>query len=235
MKNAGKQIQNRNDFLVIIPAYNEEENIESTLRRVLAVVKEPGKIVVVDDCSTDGTVQIVKKFDLVLLKHSQNKGKGAAIKTGFDFAIRCKKPFVFTLDADAQHDPAFIPVFLKKGGEEQDIVIGTRKIRTHLMPLDRYASNQITSLVISLLGGARIKDSQCGYRFIKLDLLKKIHLKTDHFEMESELLLKYLLCGARISQVPVSTIYSGESSSIRRGLDTFRFILMIGKTILHGC
>lgn len=233
MENAGKQIQNRNDFLVIIPAYNAEEKIESTLQRVLSVVKEPGKIVVVDDGSTDGTVQIVKKFDTVLLQHSQNKGKGAALKTGFDFAIRREKQFVLTLDADTQHDPAFIPAFLQEGRGEADIVIGRREIKIGPMPADRYASNQISSLIISLLAKVRVKDSQCGYRFIKLDLLKKIHLRTDHFETESELLLKYLLRGAEIRQVRISTIYSGESSSIRRGVDTIRFMWMILKTILH--
>lgn len=219
-------------YLVIIPAFNAEKKIESTITGVINIIGDPKKIVVIDDCSEDRTSEITKKFNVVLLKHSKNLGKGAALKTGFNYAIKKNTLQVLTLDADNQHDPVMIPFFFRELDlGKYDIVLGKRKINTKIMPVDRYFSNQITSLIISLFFKKRIQDSQCGYRLLNLNLLKEINLKTNNFETESEILIEYIKRGAKIKQITIPTIYSDENSSIKRTLDTFRFVKMFIKKI----
>ncbi len=215
------------DFLVIIPAYNAEKEIKKTLKQVLCIVNNPEKIIVVDDGSEDFTSQIVSEFDVVLLKHTKNRGKGAALKTGFEFADKKGTKWVLTIDSDNQHNPDKIPLFLHQLQKSPcDLLIGKRQIKTEIMPFDRYISNKITSILISFLCRTRIYDSQCGFRLINTELLKKHQLTTDRFETESELLIKYAKAGVKIGQVPISTIYSKENSKIARLADTYRFVKM---------
>ena len=215
------------DFLVIIPAFNAEKEIEGPLRQLVSIVKNPQKIVVVDDGSNDLTSQIADQYKVVLLKHAKNRGKGAALKTGFEFARKKRIKWIFTLDSDNQHNPKQIPVFLRKlHNNHFDLLIGKRKIQIDKMPFDRYLSNKITSLLLSIKCKIRIYDTQCGYRLINTDFLKKLKLKTDRFETESELLIKFSRAGAKIGQIPISTIYAKESSNIDRMTDTLRFLKM---------
>ncbi len=215
------------DFLVIIPAYNADKEIKKTLKQVLCIVKNPEKIIVIDDSSEDFTSQIVSEFDVVLLKHTKNRGKGAALKTGFEFANKKGIKWVLTIDSDNQHNPDKIPLFLQELQKSPcDLLIGKRQLKIKKMPFDRCMSNKITSLLISFLCRTRIYDSQCGFRLINTELLKKQKLTTNRFETESELLIKYSKAGAKIGQVPISTIYSTENSTIDKLGDTYRFVKM---------
>lgn len=219
-------------YLIIIPAFNAEKKIGSTISGVINIIEDPQKIVLIDDCSEDHTSEIAGKYGIVLLKHSQNLGKGAALKTGFNFALKQNINLVLTLDADNQHDPKMIPFFFREMElNNNGVILGKREINCKVMPFDRYLSNQTTSLLISLFFNNRIRDSQCGYRLIDLNLFKKIKLETSHFETESELLIEYLKHGASVKQIKIPTIYSDEKSSINRAFDTLRFIKMFVKKI----
>jgi glycosyltransferase involved in cell wall biosynthesis len=220
------------NFLVIIPAFNAEKEIEKTLNRVFSIIRDPRKIVLIDDGSEDATSSIAKKRGVVLLQHKENCGKGFALKTGFNYAIQHNIQWVFTLDADNQHDPTQIPIFLEKLQKNPvDLLIGKRRIQIKNMPFDRYLSNQLTSLMLSVVCGYRIHDSQCGFRLINLEFFKRIDLVSNRFETESELLIKYIKMGAKIVQVPIATIYAQEDSSIHRISDTYRFLKMFTRQI----
>ena len=228
-------LKNESDisYMILIPAFNVGTRIESTLSDIVDFFENKKKIVVIDDGSSDNTPDIVKKFGVVLLQHKTNLGKGAALKSGFKFAMSQNIEWALVLDADGQHNPAFIPKFVQTAEKSKnDLILGRRDLSTKLMPFDRYLSNQLTSIIISFCCRTRIRDSQCGYRMIKLDKMNRANLITNHFETESELLIRYSRLGAKIKQIPVSTVYIDKSSSIRRIIDFIRFLKMLLITMI---
>ncbi len=218
-------------YCAVIPAYNEAVHLAEVLRR-LKTQLIPENIVVVDDGSTDGTIAVAKNGGVTVVEHGLNLGKGRALRDGFEYAkgIRGLNA-VLTLDADGQHDPSEIVRFIErfeKTGE--DIIIGDRMSDTRKMPFIRKMTNKATSWVISMRAGCRIRDSQSGYRLISTSILRRIELVTEHFETESEILIKAARKGARIGSVPVSTIYAMEESRINPWRDTMRFIKLVIKS-----
>ncbi|HOK55838.1 MAG TPA: glycosyltransferase family 2 protein [bacterium] len=213
------------DILVIIPAYNEEKAIGKILKELKKYFKN---ILVIDDGSIDRTKEIVQKEKVLLISHITNKGKGEALKTGFKYAIEKNFPAVITMDGDGQHLPEetlkFVEEYRKK--TKIGILIGKRSIFSQSMPLIRRITNLSMSFLISILSFQWIPDTQCGFRLIKTDTLKKIKLYTSHFETESEILIKAGCKGIRIKSLPIKTIYRKEKSKIRPIRDTVRFFKM---------
>lgn len=219
-------------FVCVIPAYNAENTIIELLEKLEKFCPKED-IVVVDDGSTDGTRGKVESKGVKVISHDRNKGKGAALKTGFDYAIRNNYDAIITIDADLQHPPEFIPKFVESA-EYADLVIGKRNIRLTNTPIDRYISNKLTSMLLSLILMKNIPDSQCGFRLIKTDPLKNITLYSNKYELESEIIIKFVRNGYRVSFVDIPVIYKGERSSIRRVKDTIAFIRLILKEGLRG-
>ncbi len=219
--------------MILIPAYQAGAHLSDVLKGVLAVFPHPQQVVVIDDGSTDWTADAARRAGVRVLSHKTNRGKGAALKTGFAEALRQRCDFVVLLDADGQHAPEAIPAFIRAFVEKGvDLVIGTRKISPQTMPFDRYLSNQYSSLVASVAAGRRLRDSQSGYRLIRCGLLDKLHLHTDRYETETELLIQAIrFLGASVAEVPVRVRYADEPSHIRRVGDTWRFIKVVLKTI----
>lgn len=215
---------------IIIPAYNEEKTIEELLNRLCGYPKED--IVVIDDGSSDRTTDMVTKCGATLLKHGTNKGKGMAHRTGFAYAIMQNYDAVITMDADGQHAPEEIEYFLRKTGEA-DILVGTRSMSLANMPLLRYLTNKVTSLVVSLIASHRVFDSQSGYRYISIEVLKRVPLKTKRFQTESEILIKAGRMGFKIGAIPISTIYREEKSYINPFIDTGRFIRLAARSLFE--
>lgn len=221
-------------FIVILPAYNVSGLLRKTLIDLSNVMTLNSNVVVVDDGSTDDTINDLDGLDLVLLRHNMNSGKGSALKTGFSYAIDHGFSHAIVLDADYQHDPKQIPQFLETiNGKKYDLVIGARELTLQSIPTDRYFSNMLSSLLLSLICNFRLKDSQCGFRLINLNMLKELELNSDHYEMESELLIKFAKSNASITQIPIKTNNANGASHIRRGLDTIRFFIMLFKTITY--
>lgn len=215
-------------FGAVIPAFNEQEHIEEVINKALKYLPRDN-IVVVDDGSIDNTTEVVKNMGIKVISHSQNCGKGASLRSGFDYIVGIEDvEGVFVLDADGQHDPDKIPLFIEKFGEgNYDIIIGNRMRIRKKMPLIRKFTNFLTSFIISLRTGCKIEDSQSGYRLIRSSLLKKINLVTAHYETESELLIKARKHNAVIGSVPIRSIYEGEQSKINPLLDTLRFLGLV--------
>ncbi len=215
---------------IIIPAFNEEETILALLEQIKVCGRE--HIVVIDDGSSDHTADIVKSFGATLIKHDANEGKGMAHRTGFSYVIDKGYDGVITMDADGQHAPDELERFLGKTGEA-DILVGTRSMSLANMPLVRYLTNKVTSLVVSLIASQRVFDSQSGYRYISIEALKHVPLRTRRFQTESEILIKAGRMGFKIGAVPIRTIYREEKSYINPLIDTGRFIGLAARSLFE--
>ncbi len=209
--------------LIVIPAYNEGSTIRELLRRLKSLVS-PCDILVVDDGSTDGTGELAAYEGVRVLRNLYNIGKGESLKRGFTIALREGYGGVITMDADLQHDVDDLNGILQKASEGFDIVVGSRWYDFSGMPLDRYLSNRLTTLVLSLLAGRRLEDTQSGYRFIRRTVLEKVSVPSSRYDFESEFLLRAALYGFKIGFSPIKTIYAGEKSHIHKLRDTLRFV-----------
>ena len=182
------------------------------------------QLLVIDDGSLDATAQILYDNGIPHLSHETNLGKGAAIKSGAKWAIENNFHWILTLDADQQHPPSSIPVFMDRM-KEGVILIGQR---TDLksMPLLRVFSNTFTSLLLSIRTNHLLRDSQCGFRLIPLSLLKEVTFKQNGFQFESELLIKASYADYTIEHINIPTVYGSEKSAMRNIYDTIKFAAM---------
>lgn len=212
----------------VVPAYNPGESLSSVLEGVKRYIR-PYHIVVVDDGSEDDTARMAESAGVLLIRHTVNRGKGEALKSGFGHLLALRKvDAIFTIDADGQHDPEEIPAFVDAFRTGRgDLLVGNRMSERKGMPLIRVLTNIATSAVVSALARCRIEDSQSGYRLIRADVIRKIELVTSRYETESEILIKSSRIGARISAVPIRTIYGSEESTINPFRDTVRFFVLV--------
>lgn len=210
----------------VVPAYNEERQIGEVVRGLQQFLDE---VVVVDDGSSDRTASVAEEAGARVVRHPQNRGKGAAIQTGIQSVLSSNAEAFFLLDADAQHDWNEVTLFVQKmEASGASIVIGNRMGNTAGMPLIRKWTNQFTSWVVSKLCRQPIQDSQCGYRLIRKRVLGDLRLSLSRFDAESEFLIQAARAGHRIEQVPIRTIYLGtEKSKIHPVIDTIRFFKMV--------
>lgn len=217
----------------IIPAHNEDQSIIQVIQSCRKHIRD---IIVVDDGSGDHTGDSACKAGAVVIRHNKNLGKGMALRTGFEYALRNGFDAVITLDADGQHDPSEIQRFLSAFyNNEGDIIIGTRLWDKGAMPRYRYIPNQIGVWCISKAAGCRIEDSQSGFRLYRKEVLENIRLDTTGFETETEILIKAGKKGFRIHGIPVSAIYQGEyRTHFRPVRDFYRISILVLKLSFFG-
>lgn len=188
---------------VVVPACNEEK----TLSRIISGIKQYSRnIIIIDDGSKDSTYTIAKKANVIVLKHAINLGKGAALKTGCDYALSLGAKKIIVMDADAQHDPQEIPMFVESLATN-DIVFGYRKLNKN-MPLVLKLGNFVINKVILLVYGMNIKDSQSGYRAFTAKAYKKIRWSATDYSMESEMIANAGKHKLKYAELPIETIYS---------------------------
>jgi len=197
---------------ILIPAYNAAATLRAVLDECLAFTIP---VVVVDDGSTDGTAQALDGLPVTLLTHSINRGKGAALKTGFDWAIQQQYDGVVTLDADGQHDPTAIPRLLaevdKKG---YDCLLASRHSQFEEMAGLRKVWNRFGVWCIRKRTGFEITDSQSGFRYYRITLLRQLQLKKNGYDLEMELLVKGWKAGFKIGSLPVpARVADGRATS----------------------
>jgi glycosyltransferase involved in cell wall biosynthesis len=217
---------------VIIPVYNESKAIG----RLIGELKPLGHdIVVVDDGSTDGSGDIAREKGVFVLRHDKKMGKGCSLQDGFAHAVAKGYDAVITMDGDGQHAVSDIANFVREAKEPLiGIVNGSRMTDCEGMPLLRLWTNRFMSWIISLICRQPVPDSQCGFRLIRCDILKKLPLSCADFEIETEVLIKASRQGVKISSVPVRTIYRDETSKINPVVDTFRFFSYIVRELRSG-
>ncbi len=213
----------------VIPAFNAAGML-SPLIEAIHTSYPHLSVIVVDDGSTDNSGDVARWHGATVLSHETNRGKGAALRTGFTYALEHGFDAVVTLDADLQHAPEEIQRFLDEYFWDDLILIGVRQLGGG-MPLERKISNSLSSFVASVVSGARISDSQCGFRLIPARVLRSINLQSTHYDLEPELLIRAVRAGFRVRGIPISTIYNDSPSSIRPARDTLRFLQMLVRSL----
>lgn len=187
--------------LVVIPAFNAERTVRDIVRGCREFVAD---VVVVDDGSTDRTAAAAAEAGARILSHGMNRGKGAALKTGFGYAMQRGYGAVITLDADGQHLPREIPKFLTARAETRaDLIIGGRAHLFDQMLPRRRMANRFSAWSIARCSKTNVSDSQSGFRLYSADLLLKARLRSDGFDLESEVIVRAGCGGFKVITIPI--------------------------------
>lgn len=213
------------DVCVIIPAYQAAATIGSLVAEVREYISD---VVVVDDGSRDATAQHAQQAGAVLLRHGTNMGKGAALQTGFEWALRAGKRLAITMDADGQHRPADIPKFLSAYRRTGiPVLLGNRTAHRENMPFSRRSSNAVMSWLLNRMMHRYVPDTQCGFRLFRGDVLPFLNADSQRFAAESEVLLHLADRGFRMDSVRVNVQEAAQRSTIRPLRDTLQFLGML--------
>ncbi len=219
------------NLAVLIPAYNASQTLPELIQRIKKALPQ-SSVIVVNDGSQDDSGNLARKAGATVLEHKVNQGKGEALRSGFDFVVQNGLDYVITIDADLQHRPEELRLFTEEiKNNPFDFIVGTRDFSFRNMPFDRVVTNFVSSVVLTLLSGQTIKDSQSGYRLISCKILREIKLKCRKYDLESEILIKAGRKGFKIGAVPIATVYEGSRSFINPVVDTGRFIKICCKSL----
>ncbi|MDP3698707.1 MAG: glycosyltransferase family 2 protein [Nanoarchaeota archaeon] len=193
------------EVVIIIPAYNEGKTIFEVITKTQKFAQN---IIVVDDGSQDNTAMEAAKAGAVVLRHKVNLGKGAALKTGCDYAVQQGAQNIITMDADGQHDPKEIPLFIA-ALEEHDIAFGSRKTPKSMPGVFKFGNKAITK-TLQLLYGVTVEDSQCGYRSFRSHAYQNIRWEATDYYVETEMAIRTGKKKMKYITVPIETIYADK-------------------------
>lgn len=197
-------------ILALIPAYNEAIAIQAVVLETMKYLP----VLVVDDGSSDATRELALESGALIVQNPQNLGKGAALRNGFRFALENSYQAVLILDADGQHDPHEIPLFLESYQKNKvNLIIGMRDFTQ--MPFTRRLANTLGSVLVNRLTRELIHDNQSGFRLIDAEVMNLLLESQEMgFEFEVEMIFACLYAGLSIDWVPITTIYADENSHI---------------------
>lgn len=206
--------EDRMGVYVVIPAYNEEQEIAPVVRGVLAERYRP---VVVDDGSRDRTAERARDAGAEVLIHPINRGQGAALQTGITFSLSRGADYIVTFDADGQHAPEDIPLVLAPIAEGRaDIVLGSRFLAGgRTVPVGRRWLLRAAVAFTKLMSGAQVTDTHNGLRAFSRRAAERIHLRLDGMAHASELIDQVQHTGFKYIEVPVTVVYT--EYSMRKG------------------
>jgi glycosyltransferase involved in cell wall biosynthesis len=203
-----KQMSHQQMLLsVIIPVYNEELTVGNIIDRTKAAMQQIGlsyEIIVIDDHSNDKSLEVAKKCGVRIFTLTQHLGKGYALRAGF---AKAKGDIVVTIDSDGSHRPEELPEILAPILHgEADLTIGSRYLNHKHVATRRLNAFgvKIFNRLIEAFTGVAITDSQSGYRAMKREVIEKQKLYAREYEIESEMLVKTVRAGFRVSEVPIS-------------------------------
>ena len=198
--------------LIVIPTYNEAENIDKLIREIFSI--DSGiHILVVDDNSPDGTARYIKQLQteynqLFLVEREKKLGLGTAYIAGFKYALSNGYDYVFEMDADYSHDPKEIPVFLN-AIKDADLVIGSRYVKGVNVvnwPLSRLILSLVANKYTRFITGLPLNDSTGGYKCLRRTVLESINLdniKSGGYSFQIEMNFKIWKKGFRIKEIPI--------------------------------
>ena len=233
---------NNKKIIVFIPAFNTEKTIQKTLDAIPKDVVD--EIIVVDDGSRDKTAEIAERNGVRLIRHPQNKGYGAAQKTGYKAAIDDGGDVMIMVHSDFQYDPTLVkPMAEKVAAGDVDVCFGSRlhdkgSARRGGMPLWRFAANVALTIVEDFFFKLGLTEYHTGYRAYSRGLLTQIPIEknSDNYVFDTEMFAEISLGKFKVAEIPIPTRYTEESQSpnfyksVQYGLMTLQ---VIGKFLLH--
>ena len=218
-------MNNNSKIFIIVPAYNEEKNIGPVLSELTQNYKN---IIVVDDASKDKTTDIVKKFPITLLEHKINRGQGAALETGNQYALKNGADLIVHFDADGQFLVNEIEDLIKPIiHEDYEIVLGSRFLeKKSKMPwFKKHIIHAIARIVNRVFFGIKLSDPQSGFRAMSADATRKIKIEQDEMAHCSEILHKAFKYKLRIKEVPMTVIYHHFGNNFSGGLKILKDLI----------
>ncbi len=197
--------------VAVIPAHNEAATIGTV---VLQTQPHVETVIVIDDGSTDKTAEIAQLAGARVCSHDQNKGKGAAIQTGFELGMTDDADTLVFLDGDGQHDPDSIPALVEPiENGESDLVIGSRtKQGIGTAPRHRKVGRGILNTITNAVNGTEVTDTQSGFRAMRAGLIEEMIFEDTGMGIESTLLTEAVGAGAQVSEIPVQEHYPKTAS-----------------------
>ena len=218
-------MDNTPEISIVIPAFNEADNLAELLGKIHALKLPRAEVIVVDDGSADRSAEIASSAGATVIRHPYNIGNGAAVKSGMRAA---QGKTILLMDADGQHKPEDIPKLLAEA-TNYHMVVGARakgsKLRLH-----RYAANTVYNLLASYVTGFRVQDLTSGFRLLsRRDAMRFIDLLPNTFSYPTTLTLAFLRSGLTVKYVPIQTLYRAGQSKISLITDGIRFLLIITK------
>jgi glycosyltransferase involved in cell wall biosynthesis len=221
-------VQSPSKTYVVVTAYNEARYLASFLKKLQATTTA---FIVVDDGSSDRTAEIAKTYTKNVLIHPVNLGKGAAMKTGADYAFDSLGAHaVIFMDGDDQHDPADLAKFyalLTESNQSAKLIFGIRHFDQN-MPIQRKFGNRFTSLLVSLLFGAYLSDIPSGFKAMNKAVYKQLRWQSSDYGVELEIACKVAKLEIPFSEVMIKTIYH----DLDRGMNLLEAFKMIHKIVL---
>jgi len=227
---------------VIIPCYNEKNTIEGVLKKIRSAWPEDKEIIVVDDCSSDGTRELLQNqlsdFIDKLILHNSNHGKGKTLRTGFSAA---SGDILLVQDADFEYEPDDYRVMLAPILEgKADVVFGSRFLFTHprhVLQFHHYMANKLLTFLTCLVTNLHLTDMETCYKAFKRSILDRITLREDRFGFEPEFTCKVANLNVPIYEVPIRynprTYAEGKKIGLKDGLRAIYCILKYGLLKFH--
>ncbi len=212
------------EVTILLPAFNEEQAIATTVHRIKELHPD-FEVLVIDDGSTDNTMQAAMDAGANVWPHPYNIGNGAAIKSG----LRCAKgDWIVMMDGDGQHKPEDIAGLLEYK-DKYDMVVGSR-VRGSKTSLHRDIANKLYNWFASYVTKFKIEDLTSGFRLMKIEVARQyIYLLPNTFSYPSTITMAYLRSGRSIKYVPIQTLVRRGKSKIKLTRDGIRFLLIISK------
>lgn len=222
------------EIIVVIPSYNEADNLKELLIRIPNRIREKNVgVLVVDDGSSDNTKNVVLQAGYMVAQNKINRGQGAASRLGYDVLLRNNIQIGVTMDADNQHLPEEIEkVVAPILNNEYDLVIGSRILgESYKSSLMRDAGINLFTRAINFVTGIRLTDCSSGFRAFNVNKMSSLDLKEDQFQT-AEVIVEAVKKGLRIGEVPI-TIVKRKHGTSKKGRD-IRYGLFFAKTILKS-
>ena len=185
---------------------------------------------VIDDGSSDATTLVSVMAGAMTHRFATNRGKGEALKEAFEYAIGQGYDWIFTMDGDGRHSSEDIPNFLPLL-DQYDLILGDRMTDRKQIPLLRRLANSLSSLIVSLVCGKWISDSQTGFRAYSAKLLSSVQLHSSRYDLETEVIIKTARQGFRIGHTSIQTLNVAEVGRFQKFKDSLRFLRVIAKSL----
>ena len=202
----------------VVPAYQASSTVLEVARGLVQAFEQLGPdnagVIVVDDGSSDGTAERAESAGVTVLSHAENRGKGAALLTGFEAARARGAGAVVSVDADGQHPADQALIVARASAPRQALVLGVRDLKGAGAPRANRFSNRFSNVFLSFFSGRQLFDTQCGLRRYPLPETLNLRLASTGYELESEVILRAAALGWPIEQVPVEVFYPPEEQRV---------------------